>query len=146
MPARILVIDDNPENLDLMTYLLSAFGHRALKAVDGEEGLLLAKRERPDLILCDLQMPRLDGFELAQQIRLDPQLSDVPLVAVTASAMPDDLGKVMDAGFNGYITKPIVPEEFVSRAEEFLKVELRSGATPHPPDTSRSSSEGTSGN
>jgi len=146
VPARILVIDDNPENLDLMTYLLSAFGHRALKAVDGEEGLLLAKRERPDLILCDLQMPRLDGFELAQQIRLDPQLSDVPLVAVTASAMPDDLGKVMDAGFNGYITKPIVPEEFVSRAEEFLKVELRSGATPHPPDTSRSSAGGTSGN
>ena len=132
MPARILVIDDNPENLDLMTYLLSAFGHRALKAVDGEEGLLLAKRERPDLILCDLQMPKLDGFELAQQIRLDPQLSDVPLVAVTASAMPDDLGKVMDAGFNGYITKPIVPEDFVSQAEEFLRVELRSGSIRPP--------------
>jgi CheY-like chemotaxis protein len=132
VPARILVIDDNPENLDLMTYLLSAFGHRALKAVDGEEGLLLAKRERPDLILCDLQMPKLDGFELAGQIRLDPQLSDVPLVAVTASAMPDDLGKVMDAGFNGYITKPIVPEDFVSQAEEFLRVELRSGSIRPP--------------
>ena len=110
----------------------SARARLSVKAVDGEEGLLLAKRERPDLILCDLQMPKLDGFELAQQIRLDPQLSDVPLVAVTASAMPDDLGKVMDAGFNGYITKPIVPEDFVSQAEEFLRVELRSGSIRPP--------------
>ena len=146
MAARILILDDNPENLDLMTFLLEAFGHRTLKAMDGEEGLELARREKPNLILCDLHMPKLDGFEVARQIRRDPQLSEVPLVAVTASAMQGDLEKVMSAGFNGYITKPIVPEEFVSQAEEFLKVELRSGATPHPPDTSRSHSGGTSGN
>ena len=146
MPARILVIDDNPENLELMTYLLRAFGHTTLKAMDGEEGLQLARRETSNLILCDLQMPKLDGFEVARQIRREPQLSEVSLVAVTASAMQGDLEKVMAAGFNGYVTKPIVPGEFVSRAEEFLKVELRSGATPHPPDTSRSSSGGTSGN
>ena len=114
--------------------------------MDGEEGLQLARRETSNLILCDLHMPKLDGFEVARQIRRDPQLSEVPLVAVTASAMQGDLEKVMSAGFNGYVTKPIVPGEFVSRAEEFLKVELRSGATPHPPDTSRSSSGGTSGN
>ena len=63
MPARILVIDDNPENLELMTYLLRAFGHTTLKAMDGEEGLQLARRETSNLILCDLHMPKLDGFE-----------------------------------------------------------------------------------
>ena len=117
MAARILILDDNPENLDLMTFLLEAFGHTTLKAMDGEEGLELARREKPNLILCDLHMPKLDGFEVARQIRRDPQLSEVPLVAVTASAMQGDLEKVMSAGFNGYITKPIVPEQFVSRAE-----------------------------
>jgi CheY-like chemotaxis protein len=86
-------------------------------------------RERPDLILCDVQMPKLDGFEVARQVRRDPQLSNMSLVAVTASVMQGDLEKVMSAGFNGYITKPIVPEEFVIRAEEFLRVDLRSGAT-----------------
>jgi len=114
MAARILIIDDNPENLELMTYLLGAFGHTMLKAMDGEEGLQLARREKPDLILCDVQMPKLDGFELARQIRRDPQLSDVPLVAVTASVMQGDLEKVMSAGFNAYVTKPIVPEDFAS--------------------------------
>ena len=132
MAARILIIDDNPENLELMTSLLGAFGHTMLKAMDGEEGLQLARREKPDLILCDVQMPKLDGFELARQIRRDPQLSDVPLVAVTASVMQGDLEKVMSAGFNAYVTKPIVPEDFASQAEAFLKAELRSGATPPP--------------
>jgi CheY-like chemotaxis protein len=128
MAASIPIIDDNPENLELMTYLLGAFGHTMLKAMDAEEGLQLARRERPDLILCDVQMPKLDGFEVARQIRRDPHLSDVSLVAVTASVMQGDLEKAMGAGFNGYITKPIVPEEFVSRAEEFLGMELPSAS------------------
>ena len=135
MAARILVIEDNQENLDLMTYLLTAFGHSTLKAVDGQEGLELALRERPDLILCDLQMPKLDGFEVARQIRGDPQFSGVPIIAVTAYAMRDDRQKVMAAGFDGYITKPIVPEEFVSRAEEFLRISLRSGTQPPAKNT-----------
>jgi two-component system, cell cycle response regulator len=130
VPARILVIEDNPENLDLMTYLLTAFGHTAMRAMDGEQGLQLALREKPDLILCDLQMPRVDGFEVARRVRENPQLSQVPLVAVTAYAMRDDRDKVMTAGFDGYITKPIVPEEFVTRTERFLSAELRSMARP----------------
>ena len=77
MAARILILEDNLENPDLMTYLLDAFGHTTLKAMEGEEGLQLARRARPDLILCDLQMPKLDGFEMAWQIRRDVQLSDV---------------------------------------------------------------------
>ena len=130
MPARILVIDDNPVNVHLMTYLLTAFGHTALKAVDGEEGLELARREKPDLILCDLQLPGMDGFEVARCLRDDPQLSKIPVVAVTACAMDDDRAKVLAAGFEGYITKPIVPQDFVSRTECFLREDLRSRATP----------------
>src|SRR5207253_9884226 len=76
--------------LPILTYLLRAFGHTTLKAMDGEEGLQLARRETSNLILCDLHMPKLDGFEVARQIRRDPQLSEVPLVAVTASARSEE--------------------------------------------------------
>jgi two-component system, cell cycle response regulator len=130
MAARILVIEDNQENLELMTYLLTAFGHTTMKATDGEEGVRLAMNERPDLVLCDVQMPRLDGFGVARRLRSEPRFSDVPIVAVTAYAMRDDREKVMAAGFDGYIAKPIVPEEFVSRTEEFLKEHLRSSCQP----------------
>src|ERR1051325_1896080 len=130
MPARILIVEDNPENLDLMTYLLEAFGHTVLKAMDGEAGVQVARSERPDLVLCDLQLPKLDGFEVAGQIRNSPELSKVPLVAVTAYAMRGDHDKVLAAGFKGYITKPIVPEEFVSQAEEFLRADLHSETQP----------------
>jgi CheY-like chemotaxis protein len=129
MSARILVIDDNPVNLHLMTYLLRAFGHTALEAKNGEEGLDLARSESPDLILCDLQLPEMDGYELARRLREDPRGCVVPLVAVTACAMADDRDKVMAAGFEGYITKPIVPEDFVRQTECFLKQDRRSGAS-----------------
>lgn len=129
MPARILVIEDNDENLELMTYLLRAFGHTTLTARDGEEGLAVAKRETPDLILCDLQMPRLDGFGVARGVRADPQLRGLPLIAVTAFAMRDDQQRVLAAGFDGYVTKPIVPEEFVGQVEAFL----RPAASPEKP-------------
>ena len=113
MTARILVIEDNDENLELMTYLLQAFGHTTLTARDGVEGLDLARRQTPDLILCDLQMPRLDGFGVARALRQDAQFARIPLVAVTAFAMRDDRERVLASGFDGYVTKPIVPEEFV---------------------------------
>jgi two-component system cell cycle response regulator len=130
MPARILIVEDNQEKLDLMTYLLEAFGHTVLKAMDGEQGVELAKRERPDLVLCDLQLPKLDGYEVAGQIRSSPELSHVPLVAVTAHAMRGDHDKVLMAGFKGYIIKPIAPEEFVSQTEQFIRADLHSDVQP----------------
>src|ERR1700722_16950881 len=121
MVARILVVEDNPDNLNLMTYLLKAFGHTVLTACDGQEGLELAVRELPDLILCDLQMPKMDGFELIRELRLNPRLANHPVIAVTAYAMRGDDDKVLAAGFDGYISKPIVPEEFVGQVERFLE-------------------------
>ena len=120
MPARILVVEDNQENRELMTYLLTAFGHTVFAAQDGEEGLEAARRELPDLVLSDLQMPKVDGYELARSFRQDPRLATRPLVAVTSYAMRGDREKVLAAGFDAYISKPIVPEEFVNQVERFL--------------------------
>ena len=118
--ARILVIEDNPTNLQLMVYLLQAFGHTPLEAGDGETGLELIHQERPDLILCDIHLPGMDGFEVASQLKSHRTLRLIPRVAVTALAMVGDRDRILSAGFDGYITKPITPETFVSQVEAFL--------------------------
>ena len=124
--ARILIIEDNPENMQLMVYLLTAFGHTALETTNGEAGLTIARTEAPDLILCDLHMPGIDGYEVAQRLKLDLRLAAIPLVAVTAYAMVGDREKVLAAGFNGYISKPINPESFVGEIEMFLSSKAHS--------------------
>src|SRR5437016_12045823 len=113
MPARVLIIEDNAANLELMTYLLTTFGHAPMSADSGEEGLTIARRERPDLILCDIQLPGIDGCGVAAQIKADTGLRGTPIVAVTAFAMVGDRDKILAAGFDGYIPKPIAPETFV---------------------------------
>jgi two-component system cell cycle response regulator len=121
MGARILIIEDNRENLELMTYLLSAFGHTVVAAEDGICGLAAAIRETPDLVVCDLQLPDIDGFEVARQLRsTSVSSSSLPLVAVTALAMVGDRDRVLTAGFDAYLTKPIDPETFVQEIESHL--------------------------
>ncbi len=127
MPARILIIEDNPENLELMIYLLNAYGHTPLVARDGYAGLAAAQREIPDLIICDIQLPGIDGYEIARQLKADPALCNIPRVAVTAYAMVGDRNKVLEAGFDGYLSKPIDPETFVSQIDTFLRPPLRAG-------------------
>ena len=122
MGYRILIIEDNQTNLELMTYLLRAFGHTVLTAGDGVQGLELVAREQLDLIVCDIQLPRLDGYALARQLKSHPSTRALPLVAVTALAMVGDRDRVLAAGFDGYIAKPIAPRTFVSQVEAFLKV------------------------
>jgi len=126
MPARILIIEDNPANLDLMVYLLQAYGHTAQVARDGERGLETALDEAHDLILCDVHMPGMDGYEVARRIRSVPLMRRTPLVAVTALAMVGDRERVLEAGFDGYLAKPINPETFVSQVEGFLPQRLHS--------------------
>lgn len=120
MPARILVIEDNPANLELMSYLLRARGHQVLKAGNGLEGLAAVQRERPDLVLCDVQMPGLDGFEIAQRLKGEPASRAIPLVAVTALAMVGDRERVLAGGFDGYLPKPIDPLRFGLDIESLL--------------------------
>ena len=126
MPARILIVEDNPANLELMTYLLRAFGHVPLTALDGEEGLAAARREKPELIVCDIQLPGMDGHGVARAIKAEAALGSIPLVAVTALAMVGDRERVLASGFDGYISKPIDPETFVAHVEAFLRPDQRS--------------------
>lgn len=117
----VLIIEDHADNLELMSYLLKAFGYPTLTAVDGLAGVDLAGSEGVELILCDIQLPGIDGFEVARRLKQDTHLRSIPLVAITALAMVGDRERALAAGFNGYIAKPINPETFVSSVEAFLK-------------------------
>ncbi|MCE9565598.1 MAG: response regulator [Planctomycetes bacterium] len=127
---RILLIEDNTANLELMSYLLVAFGYTPQTATDGALGLEAARNELFDLIICDIHMPVVDGYGVARQIKADPARQHGPLVAVTALAMVGDREKVLAAGFDGYIAKPIEPETFVQQVETFLRSEKRKAPTP----------------
>jgi CheY-like chemotaxis protein len=131
MSEDILVIDDNPTNLELMSYLLNALGHGVRTAGGGAEGLAMARELSPDLIICDVLMPEMDGYEVARLLGVDPILGTVPLLGVTALAMVDDRRKVLASGFDGYISKPINPETFVSEVSAFLR-ERRAGPSTQP--------------
>src|SRR5690242_5182820 len=126
MAAKILVVEDNSANLELMCYLLKAHGYETVEARDGQAGIETAMGERPDLVVCDLQLPVVDGFTVVRRIRERPELSAVPVLAVTAFAMVGDREKVMGAGFDGYIAKPIAPESFADQVAAFLPASLRS--------------------
>ena len=129
MAARILIIEDNKANLELAEYLLKASGYTTLTATDGEEGVRSARKEHPDLIICDLQMPIMDGYEVVRHLKKDPLLRSIPVIAVTALSMPGDRSKVLAAGFDGYLSKPIEPETFVRTVEDFLPPGLRARPT-----------------
>lgn len=124
--ALILVIEDDPNTLQLMAYLLRAAGHTVASAANGNAGLDLARAQSPpDLVVCDIQLPGSDGFEIARALKNDPQMSRIPLVAVTALAMVGDREKILAGGFDGYLSKPITPETFVRDLETFLTPALR---------------------
>lgn len=125
--ARVIIIEDNAHNLSLMAYLLSASGHVAEGWRDGQSGLDAVRREPPDLVLCDIQLPRLSGYEIATALRDDPALRTLPLVAVSALAMRGDRERALAAGFHGYIEKPVQPETFVNQVEAYLAERLRRG-------------------
>jgi diguanylate cyclase (GGDEF)-like protein/PAS domain S-box-containing protein len=120
MSARILIIEDNATNMELMVYLLRAFGYTPLTATDGEAGVQAARRELPDLIICDVHLPKLDGYGVVAALKSDPLIRHVPALAVTALAMVGDRERLLAAGFDGYIGKPIEPDTFVTQIESFL--------------------------
>jgi len=132
MATRILIVEDNSANLELVRYLLEFHGYATLAAGDGEDAVRIAKAERPDLILCDLQIPVMDGYEVLRELRGSAEFAAIPIIAVTALSMPGDRDKTRAAGFDGYFSKPITPETFVADIEQFLPVELRA-ARPAPP-------------
>jgi CheY-like chemotaxis protein len=138
--ALVLLVEDNIDNRALMSYLLRAFGHETVEARTGEEGLELAVTRHPDIVLCDIGLPGIDGYEVLARFKADG-FAKVPIIAVTAYAMVGDRERALRAGFDGYISKPIIPESFVEQLEQFLLVgqrgpdapsmELETGDRPH---------------
>lgn len=126
MSARILAVDDVLHNLELLTYLLQAAGHQVVGATTGSEALLLAADRRPDLVVLDLQLPDLDGYEVLAQLRAHPDLADIPVIAVTAYAMVGDRDAALAAGFDGYLSKPIDPMTLTGAIDTYLPRDLRS--------------------
>lgn len=120
MSARILVVEDNPLNLKLIRDVLEFRGFDVLTARTGEEGVAVASSITPDLVLMDLQLPGIDGHEALQRIHSDPRCRDVPVVAVTAFAMKDDIDRAKAAGFAGYIAKPISVRALPEQLARFL--------------------------
>jgi two-component system, cell cycle response regulator DivK len=115
----ILIIEDNDKNLKLVRDVLQFNGYETAEAMTAEDGLVLARSQQPVLILMDIQLPGMDGFAALRQLRADPITKTTPVIAVTASAMERDRQKILEAGFDGYMTKPIQVKEF---AEEIRTV------------------------
>jgi two-component system cell cycle response regulator DivK len=120
MSTRILVVEDNPLNLKLMKDVLEFQGFEVLTAKSGEEGVAMASSSSPDLVLMDLQLPGIGGHEALLRMRSDPQCRTVPVVAVTAFAMKDDIERADEAGFDGYIAKPISVRDLQGQLAPFL--------------------------
>src|SRR5258708_16762237 len=120
MSKRILTVEDQEDNRMIMRDVLSAAGYELIEAVNGEEGVNRAQSERPDLILMDIQMPVLDGYEATRQIKADPNLKATPIIAVTSYALSGDQAKARAAGCDGYVSKPFSPRELLARVREYL--------------------------
>jgi len=120
MKTKILYIEDNPQNFYLVNYILTAQGHEVTWAHDGKEGLETAAGLKPDLLLLDIQLPVMDGYEVAKAFRADPGLAQIPIVALTSYAMAGDRQKALAAGCTGYIEKPLNPKTFAAQIAEYL--------------------------
>lgn len=120
MSTRILIIEDDEASRELVKYLLETAGYDTLDAEDGCRGVELALAARPNLVICDLQLPGMNGYEVMRCLREDARWHPVPLIAVTAFSMAGDRETALAAGFDEHITKPIFPETFVGQIERFL--------------------------
>ncbi len=123
MSKRILVIEDQEDNRKILRDLLTSAGFDPLEATTGEEGVRLAETERPDLILMDIQLPDLDGYEATRRIKASPGLQPIPIIAVTSYALSGDDVKARAAGCDGYVTKPFSPRTLLATVREYLRGE-----------------------
>jgi len=120
MSKRILVVEDHEDNRQILRILLAGAGFDMLEAWDGEAALTTAASERPDLILMDIQLPGLTGYEVTRRLKADPLLRAIPIIAVTSYALSGDEGKATEAGCDAYVTKPYRPRQLLAKIKEFL--------------------------
>jgi len=120
MKERILIVEDNPQNMRLLEMVLRARNYALLKATDGEEALDVAMRERPDLIIMDIQLPKLNGLEVTRKLRETPDLRHTPIIGVTAYAMKGDKERIIESGCDAYLSKPINTRELPEVISQML--------------------------
>lgn len=131
---RVLVIEDQEDNRTILRDLLGTVGYEVVEAVDGVEGVAAAARERPDLVLMDIQMPSMDGYEATRRIKADPATSAIPVIAVTSYALSGDEAKAKAAGCDDYVTKPYSPRALLAKVREWLEPAARDeAASPEAP-------------
>jgi two-component system cell cycle response regulator DivK len=119
--SRILIVEDNEKNMKLVRDILQHKGYQTLEAATGEEGVRLAIEHKPDLVLMDIQLPDIDGITALRRIREDKSLDRIPVLAVSASVMPDEQKQIVSSGFDAYMTKPISLKPFMATVERFLQ-------------------------
>jgi two-component system, cell cycle response regulator DivK len=120
MPGKILCVEDNPQNMRLVRKMLSAGGYNIIEAPNGHTALRMAAEELPDLILMDINLPDIDGMEATQHLKSNSALAHIPVIALTANAMPGDRERFLEAGCDGYLSKPITRNELITLVEHFL--------------------------
>ena len=118
---NVMVVEDNEKNRKLMRVILKSKGYNVIEATTGEEAISTLKKQKPDIILMDIQLPGIDGITLAKQIKADTNTNDIPIIAVTAFAMKGDEQKILSSGCNGYISKPIDTHELINIMEQYLR-------------------------
>ncbi len=118
--SEILIVEDNDKNMKLVRDVLQAKGYRTIEAVTGEDGVRLARERLPALVLMDIQLPGINGIEALRQLRADPATASIPVIAVTASVMASDRRNIVDAGFDGYVGKPLNLREFLEAVAKAL--------------------------
>lgn len=123
--ARVLIADDNPQGLELLDAILSATDYAVATAADGEEALRKVRDWKPDVLLLDVMMPRISGFEVCKQLKADPATSNVGVLMVTALDQPSDVDRAVDAGTDDFMTKPINPSELLGRVRAMLAARRR---------------------
>ena len=120
MTKRILVVEDQEDNRQILRDLLGNAGYEMIEAVNGEESLAAVAKQRPDLILMDIQLPVMDGYEATRRIKADPALKTIPVIVVTSYALSGDENKARAAGCDAYVTKPYSPRQLLAKVKEFL--------------------------
>ena len=120
MSKRILMVEDTEDNRQIMRDLMASAGYELLEAVNGADGVAMAAREIPDLILMDIQLPVMDGYEASRRIKANPALRHIPIIAVTSYALSGDEAKARAAGCDAYVTKPHSPRQLLAKVREFL--------------------------
>ena len=123
MTKRILVVEDQQDNRIILRRLLSSAGYDLIEAVNGEDGVALALSTRPDLILMDIQLPVMDGYEATRRIKSNAELKSIPVIAVTSYALSGDEAKARAAGCDAYVAKPFSPRQLLAKVREYLPTE-----------------------